>query len=189
MAAFAEHVRSLGGHPHSPKQYKDEFLAAIEERREERLSAVREGRAPAEGLLVPGTMALLEALRARGLRVYLASGTAHEDIVRESALLGLTPMFDGIYGSSPAHFNKRQLLEWIVASGVEGGEIVVFGDGRVEIEEAKAVGAIAVGVASDEEGCLTVDAKKRGWLIEAGADYIVPNFLDEGIPRIVAGEL
>ena len=65
---------------------------------------------------------------------------------------------------------------------------MAFGDGRVEIEVTKAVGGTAVGIATDEETCLTVDAKKRGWLIHAGADYIAPNFLRTAeLLEVVAG--
>ena len=41
----------------------------------------------------------------------------------------------------------------------------------------KQVGGVAVGVASDEPECQTVDEWKRKRLIGVGADYIVPNFL------------
>jgi phosphoglycolate phosphatase len=186
MAAFADHVRTLGGEPLSPAQYKADFIALLEAEKIERLDAVRAGTRPASDLLVPGTVELLGALRNRGIRVYLASGTAHEDICYESELLGIAALFDGIYGSAPGRMSKREVLEWIVESGVGRDEVLTFGDGRVEIEETKAVGGTAVGVATDEEsGCIAVDPKKRGWLIEAGADYIIPNYLDAGVMRIV----
>jgi phosphoglycolate phosphatase-like HAD superfamily hydrolase len=189
MAAFADHVRALGGSPLAASRYKADFLELMEKGTSERLLAVEEGRAPADGLLVPGTRNFLSALRARGLVVYLASGTAHDEICRDAELLGIAEFFDGIYGSAPGRFSKRELLDWIVASGVAGDEILAFGDGRVEIEETKAVGGTAVGLATDEAECLTVDPKKRAWLIDAGADYIVPNYLDEGLFDIVAGRM
>jgi hypothetical protein len=42
----------------------------------------------------------------------------------------------------------------------------------------KKVGGTAVGVASAEPECLTVDEWKRKRLIGVGADFIVPNYLD-----------
>jgi phosphoglycolate phosphatase len=187
MAAFADHVQALGGNALPPAEYKSRFLDLMEHGTSERLSAVAEGRAPADDLMVPGTRDFLRALRDRGLAVYLASGTAHDEICRDAELLGITDLFRGIYGSAPGRFTKRELLDWIVESGIPGEEILTFGDGRVEIEETKAVGGTAVGVATDEMRCLEVDAKKRGWLIDAGADYIVPNYLDPGIFDIVMG--
>ncbi len=189
MAAFADHVRSLGGSPLAASRYKADFLELMELGTSERLAAVEQGRAPADGLLVPGTRAFLAALRARGLKIYLASGTAHDEICRDAELLGVAEFFDGIYGSAPGRFSKRELLDSIVASGMAGDEILTFGDGRVEIEETKAVGGTAVGVASDEAACLAVDAKKRAWLIDAGADFIVPNYLDDGLFDIVTGRM
>ena len=51
----------------------------------------------------------------------------------------------------------------------------------MEIEEGRAVDALAVGVASDEAALLAgsdpgVDAWKRSRLIAAGADVILPDF-------------
>jgi len=190
MNAFADHVRSLGGKPLSAEQYKAQFIASLEHEKNERLRSVRSGERPTSDLLVPGTVELLQALRLRNVRVYLASGTAHQDIVYESELLGIAELFDGIYGSAPDRMTKRELLEWIIGSDLRHDEVLAFGDGRVEIEETKAVGGIAVGVATDEEsGCLEVDVKKRGWLIDAGADYIIPNYLDEDVIDLVTGEL
>jgi len=189
MEAFADHVRSLGGAPLSAVRYKAMFVERMDLGMWERLTAVKEGRAPADSLLLPGTRRLLEALRDRGLRVYLASGTAHDEICRDAALLGIDHLFDDIHGSAPGRLSKRGLLESIVESGIAADEIVTFGDGRVEIEETKAVGGAAVGVASSEPRCMEIDVKKRGWLIAAGADYIIPNYLDPAVLDIVAGQL
>lgn len=181
MEPYVEHVRRLGGEPKTAAEYKAAFMIRLEKLRAERLTAVQEGRAPADALLVRGIREFLESLQGRGLDIYLASGSAHDEILRESKLLGIEQYFKGIYGSSPESLTKRELLERIVASGTDSRAIVMFGDGRVEIEEAKRVGGAAVGVASDEPECLDVDLKKRAWLAEAGADYIVPNYLEDGL--------
>ena len=59
---------------------------------------------------------------------------------------------------------------------LSGPELVTFGDGYVEIEDTKAVGGIAVGVASDEVNRRGINEWKRARLIQAGADLIVPDF-------------
>mgnify|MGYP004586379549 CR=1 FL=1 len=62
-------------------------------------------------------------------------------------------------------------------NGLQGHELVGFGDGFVEIENVKERGGFAVGVATDEkhhDG--RVDAWKRERLIRAGADIIIPDF-------------
>jgi phosphoglycolate phosphatase-like HAD superfamily hydrolase len=177
MTAFADHVRSLGGDPLPAERYKSDFMAIMEHSRSARL-------ANPVNLLVPGTLELLTALKAQHLEIYLASGSAHSEVAFEAELLGIAPFFDGIYGSAPGIPNKRELLNRILASGIEGPEILTFGDGHAEIEETRAVGGIAVGVATDEAECLKTDPKKRRWLIEAGADYIVANFLDPELPSL-----
>ena len=185
MAAFAGHVAALGAVPLTAEAYKAEFIRRMEHRRSARLNAVESGRGHPDELLVPGSRALLENLRAAGMRLFLASGTAHEDICREARLLGIDVYFEGIYGSAPTSLTKRELLAHIIATGVPGERILMFGDGRTEIEETKEAGGTAIGVASDEEECLAVDIKKRGWLADAGADYIIANYLEEGLLPLV----
>ncbi|MES1256773.1 MAG: HAD family hydrolase [Acidobacteriota bacterium] len=180
MLAFAAHVTALGGKALSGLEYRREFFARTAGRQAARLREVEQGRMAPDGLLVPGARALLEALQSRGLRVWLASGTAHDDIVREARLLDIERYFDDIHGSAPDRLSKSELLEHIVAGGIPAEAILMFGDGQVEIEVTRAAGGTAVGVATDERECLTVDPGKRSWLIGAGADYIVPNFLDPG---------
>lgn len=192
MTAFEEQVRRLGGNPPPASQLKADFFATLAPIHAERLAAVREGRRPAGSLLVPGAVEFLAALRARGMKVYLASGTKHEDIVAESELLGIAEYFDDMHGSSPHRFSKLELLQWIVASGVPPEEVITFGDGRVEIEASHAVGGISVGIATDEDGGGAdpggVDIKKRAWLIEAGADYIAADYLHPSLMQVVLGE-
>jgi phosphoglycolate phosphatase len=185
MAAFASHVESLGAIPLAAEAYKAEFIRRMDRRKSERLSAAAAGRTQPDELLVPGSRALLEGLRAEGIRIFLASGTAHDDICRETKLLRIEHYFEGIYGSAPHRPTKRELLAHIIASGIPGERILTFGDGRVEIEDTKEVGGTAIGVATDELECLAIDVKKRGWLAGAGADYIIPNYLEEGLLRLV----
>ncbi|HUL52994.1 MAG TPA: hypothetical protein VLT83_06245, partial [Opitutaceae bacterium] len=72
---------------------------------------------------------------------------------------------------------KREVLARIIrASGARGEEIVVIGDGPVELREARRRAAFAVGVASDEVRRHGLNLPKRTRLIRAGADLIVPDF-------------
>jgi hypothetical protein len=45
----------------------------------------------------------------------------------------------------PMMLDMMILLEHLIASGVQASGILTFGDGRVEIQEAKAAGGTAVG--------------------------------------------
>ncbi|MDE3197861.1 MAG: HAD family hydrolase [Acidobacteriota bacterium] len=187
MQAFADHVRALGGEPQSAPDYKAEFLARIDGARQRRVDDLNAGRITCDDLMVPGSRSLLTELRDAGVRIFLASGTAHDVVCEEAALLRIDGYFEGIYGSAPSLPSKRGLLERLIGSGIEPEEILTFGDGQVEIGDTKAVGGIAVGVASDEPDCREVDPKKRVWLMAAGADYIIPHYRVPGLLREVAG--
>jgi phosphoglycolate phosphatase-like HAD superfamily hydrolase len=73
-------------------------------------------------------------------------------------------------------------------AGFRATELLVFGDGYVEVEEVKKAGGTAVGVATAEPDCLVIDDWKRNRLVKVGADFIVPNYLNTNeIDRIVLG--
>ena len=180
MIAFAEAVAARGGKPLEPLAYKKMYLDLLWQKIENRVEALRRGEDP-EKYLVPGARALLEQLKDRGLKMYLASGTDEVFMKEEARLLGITPYFEGgVYGALDDYkkFSKAILIQRILATAdFQGNQFLGFGDGYVEIEEVKNVGGVAVGVASDEPACANVDEWKRLRLIGVGADYIVPNFL------------
>ncbi len=181
MIALAEQVKRRGGTPLDPLVYKRRYLDRLHTVIAGRLSELRGGHCSPDKYLVPGARALLEALQARGLKLYLASGTDEPYMKEEAALLDVARYFDGgVYGAldDPEAFSKRLLVQKILGlPGVRGSHILAFGDGYVEIEEVKQVGGVAVGVATDEPACQVPDEWKRQRLIGAGADYIIANYL------------
>jgi phosphoglycolate phosphatase-like HAD superfamily hydrolase len=181
MIEFAAQVEKRGGKPLEPLQYKKMYLDLLWEQIKGRVEELKSGKAEPEKYMVPGSRALLESLKERGLKLYLASGTDEMYMKEEARLIDVTKYFDGgVYGALDDYksFSKKILVQKILAStDVRGAEIIGFGDGYVEIEEVKLVGGVAVGVASTEPECMTVDQWKRQRLIGVGADYIVPNYL------------
>jgi phosphoglycolate phosphatase len=180
MIAFAEAVEARGGKALDPLAYKKMYLDLLWGKIEKRVEALRHGKADPEEFMVPGSRALLERLRDKGLKMYLASGTDEIYMKEEARLLGVTQYFDGgVYGAKDDYsFSKAILIQRILSSAeFQGHEFLGFGDGYVEIEEVKNVGGVAVGVASEEPACTRVDEWKRQRLIGVGADYIVPNYL------------
>jgi phosphoglycolate phosphatase-like HAD superfamily hydrolase len=181
MIAFADAVQARGGKPLDPLVYKKMYLDLLWQKIEKRVEGLRKGQTDPEQFLVPGSRALLERLRDKGLKMYLASGTDEIYMKEEARLLGVTPYFDGgVYGALDDYksFSKAILIQRILSTAeFQGNEFLGFGDGYVEIEEVKNVGGVAVGVASEEPGCGRVDEWKRQRLIGVGADYIVPNYL------------
>jgi phosphoglycolate phosphatase-like HAD superfamily hydrolase len=181
MMALADAIRERGGTPEEPIVYKKMYLDRLSHHIGHRLEALRSGRAAAREYLVPGSIALLDALKDRGLTLYLASGTDHADVVEEAKLLGIYDYFAGVFGALDdlKSFSKGLLIKRIIDSAeFRGHEFLGFGDGYVEIEEIKKVGGIAVGVATNEPECLNVDTCKRDRLVGVGADIIVPNYLN-----------
>ena len=180
MIELAAQVERRGGRPLEPAAYKRMYLDRLHLKIGGRLADLRAGGSP-EKYLVPGARALLEALDARGLTMYLASGTDQEFMRLEADLLDVSRYFPGrVYGALDDYrsFSKRILIEHIIASAeCRGDEFLGFGDGYVEIENIKQVGGVAVGVATDEPACLQVDPWKRNRLAGVGADFIIPNYL------------
>ncbi|HZT32437.1 MAG TPA: HAD family hydrolase [Bryobacteraceae bacterium] len=181
MVEFAEQIASRGGQPLDPLAYKKMYLELLHARIRYRIEELRSGQAPPEKYLVPGARELVQALRERGLKLYLASGTDQEYMREEAHLLGIAPYFDGgVYGALDDYksFSKKILIQRLIASAhVRGDEFLGFGDGYVEIENIKEVGGVAVGVATAEPECRAVDEWKRQRLAGVGADFIIPNFL------------
>jgi phosphoglycolate phosphatase-like HAD superfamily hydrolase len=180
MIELADQIRARGGTPLDPLAYKTMYLERLHEKIKDRLEDLETGRVPPERYMVPGSRALLEALRARGLKLYLASGTDHVYMKREADLLDVSRYFDGgVYGALDDYksFSKKILVQQVIAkSECRGEEFLCFGDGYVEIENVKEVGGVAVGVATDEPDCMKVDDWKRKRLAGVGADFIVPHY-------------
>ena len=184
MIELAEQVKRRGGRPQEPLEYKRLYHDRLWRHIRGRVEGLRGGAIAPERLTVPGARAMLEALRARGLRLCLASGTDEMYTVDEARLLGVAEFFDGgIRGAVDDYkrFSKRILIQRLIAEqGMKPGELLAFGDGYVEIKNAREAGGLAVGVATDEPDCLRVNQWKRNRLVKVGADVIIPNFLEAG---------
>ena len=184
MMQFAERVQERGRQPQDPLWYKHEYLRRLGERIEGRLSALRSGAKTPEEFQVYGSRALLESLRARGLTLYLASGTDEVFVKQEAELLQLTEFFGPhIYGAKDDYkaFSKAMIIEKILKDhGIQGRQLLAFGDGYVEIQNTKQVGGMAIAVASDEanNGSGQVDPWKRERLLGVGADAVLPDYRD-----------
>ena len=180
MIRLAEEVRKRGGASPDPVVFKHRYHERLDRHIKGRIQGLRSGVVEAEDLMVPGSEDLLRNLERRGLTLYLASGTDEVYVREEVDLLGLTPFFeDRVYGALDRYrdFSKERVIrDLIAAQGIEGEELLGFGDGYVEIENVKSAGGTAVGVASEEALRRGVNAWKRERLIQAGADLIIPDF-------------
>jgi phosphoglycolate phosphatase-like HAD superfamily hydrolase len=184
MIQLAERVKERGGQPHEPLWYKHEYLRRLDARIARRVEGLRNGSLRPDDLLVAGVRATLERVSALGLPLYLASGTDERYVKQEAELLAVTRYFGPrIYGALDDYkqYSKKIVIERILReNGIDGRQLLAFGDGYVEIENTKEVGGLAVAVASDEahNGSGQFDEWKRQRLLGVGADVVIPDFRD-----------
>ena len=182
MMQLAEEIEKRGGEPKEPLDYKDEYNNRLLPIVEQRIANLADGTLSGEILRVPMSLEFLKSLHDMGVQCYLASGTDVEFVKNEAELLGVANFFNGgIHGALREYkkFSKAMVIQKILKDfELSGSELLIIGDGYVEIENAKAVGAIAVGVASVEDNFYNMNADKRERLIRVGADIIIPDFRD-----------
>ncbi len=182
MRWLVDAVRRHGlvGEPLTAAQYKQIYLERLLVTVNERVERVARGEVPPSAAMIAGAEEFVRALYERGVKLYLASGTDHPYVLREASVLGIDHYFiGGIYGALDATEanNKERIIQRILDEhGLSGNELLVVGDGPVEIREAVARGAIALGMATDE-------VIRHGWnphkvrrLTNAGADMLAPDF-------------
>ena len=132
-------------------------------------------------MLIPGARPLVEELHRRGLLLVIASGTELDHVRRETLVLQLGTYFgERVFGplANDPRFSKEAVLRQLIREhGLRGEEIVAIGDGPAEMLAVKAVGGLALGVASDEVAMSgQINRLKRDHLLRAGADAIVPDY-------------
>ncbi len=180
MLRFVEEIEKRGGKAKSALEYKHQYLQLINEHIKSRLAEFETGAMDPDQYMVPGSRSILALFKEKGVSCYLASGTDEPFVIKEARLLRIDSLFKEIWGAQDAYltFSKKIAIERILKeSNISGENLVVFGDGYVEMQEAKAHGAIAIGVASNETTRAGVNPWKRERLIKAGADVIIPDFV------------
>lgn len=159
--------------------YKEEYNRRLMRMISGRIAAVEQGTQSAEEYLILGARPFLQALRDKGVDVYVASGTDHKDVVHEAEILGLDGLFNEIKGAPErqAACSKEAVMRRIIdGRGISGDELVLVGDGKVEIALGVENGAFALGIASDEKQRCGVNEQKRRRLTAAGAHAITGDF-------------
>ena len=182
MKWLAETVKARGMNPGAsgdPWWYKGEYNRRLMEDVSLRVENVKTGRLPRENYMIPGSEAFLKALKDKGVKLYVASGTDHPDVVNEASALGLSEYFTLIAGAPVAAEScskEKVIADLIENEGLSGADFAVIGDGKVEIRLGSEAGARTVGLASDEVSLGNVNPVKRERLIKAGADVICGDF-------------
>ncbi len=172
----------------TPQQYKTIYNEALLSHIEKKSSLVRKGLLSVEDVTMKGAVSFLRHLYEKGTKLYLASGTDQEDVIAEARLLGYDTLFEGrIKGSvgNVASDPKKEVIDQILTeSGLiegateKGVSCIVFGDGPVEMREARKHNIPAVGVLSDEKQRYGKNLDKRERLILGGANLLISDFSD-----------
>ena len=160
------------------EQYKQRLLLEVEGR----VQAVKTGQEPRERYLIAGSLDFLEALKAAGILMYLASGTDHDDVVREASALDVAHYFTLIKGAPRRQVDcsKEAVIRSLLKEeGLQASSLLVVGDGKVEIALGAAYGAYTLGLASDEAQGQGINHDKVERLKTAGAHLIYGDFLQK----------
>ncbi len=185
MIQLCDEIRKRGGTPKDAIIYKQRYNDLLNAHIANRIKNLETGAVEPDEYMLKGTRKLLDNLVDRGLVLYLASGTDHAYVRQEADLLDVSRYFDGrIFGAQDQHenFSKAMVIRDIMKThGIGGSGLIGFGDGYVEIENVKAVGGTAIGVASDEARREGIDTWKRDRLIGVGADFIIPEYREQDI--------
>ncbi len=169
-----------------PYGYKDIYNERLMVPVNERIRKLETGELSVDKVTLSGALEFVKTLRARGLTLYVFSGTDQDDVRNEAAKVGAAQYFNEIWGAvrSVEEYSKEKVLKEIIKThDLHGTEVMVVGDGPVEIRSGKENGCITVGVASNEVEGHGWDESKRQRLLRAGADIMVPDF-SEGVALI-----
>ncbi len=184
MQWLEEKVREYGLNPqvYDKWWYKDEYNRRLLNMVEKRVQSLERGEKSPKDFMILGVEDFVKRLHSKGIDLYVASGTDHPDVVREVASLGLSSYFTRVAGAPERRVDcsKEAVLRSLIEErGLAGEELVVIGDGKVEIALGVEAGGITVGAATDEIRKHGVNPAKRVRLIGAGAHVIVGDFRNQ----------
>jgi phosphoglycolate phosphatase len=180
--AFARYAGARNLAVPEPEHLREAYQDTLDRHIAERAERVRTKAVPADSYVVAGARPFLEYLHTKGVRLSVLSSTVEHRVREEAELLGIASYFEGrIHGSppDPTGYSKRAVFERILhADGIGGDGLLAFGDGPVEIADARHLGGLAVAVCTDEHinGSGECDPLKREQLLEAGAHFAIPDF-------------
>lgn len=160
--------------------YKREYNRRLMEQVKTRTSLIESGKARREDYTIAGAKEFLTELKNNGVVLYLASGTDHGDMANEAKLLGVYELFTEVRGApeNAAACSKEAVLGRLFEEmSISPENVLVVGDGKVEIALGAKYGAYTLGAATNEKERCGVNKAKRKRLIAAGADMITGDFL------------
>lgn len=181
MQWLKEQVEKQGDTALDVWEYKAEYNRRLMQSVEKKRKIAGNGKR--EDFLIKDCEIFLKALKKKGIKIYGASGTDDADVKEEARILGLDKYFDEIRGAMPfsTDCSKEATLKSLMQN-FSGENLLVVGDGPVEIRLGKELGALTIGVAANENNLSGFDEAKINRLTKAGAHVLIDSFTDlEGI--------
>ena len=183
MMRLTEEVTKRGGAPKDPLKYKQEYNQRLSRAIAQRIEDLKAGKARPDDFLVKGSRQFLDELQRRQVQCSLASGTDIEFVLEEAKLLGIEKYFgDRIHGALRNYkdFSKEKVIRKILQDfSLSGPELLIVGDGYVEIQNGRDVDAVTAGIYTPEKNRYHMNDNKRERLLRAGAHLLAPD-LSEG---------
>lgn len=165
---------------HDPWWYKDEYNRRLLEMIKTRTDKLLSGELKPDDFLIKGSYEFISALFQKGIEIYIVSGTDDSDVRKEVEALGITKFVKQVSGAPfrKAKCSKDKVIKDLIGvRGLHGSELLIIGDGRVEVALGAQAGAVTIGAATDEIRRSGINDSKRTRLIRAGANAIVGDFL------------
>lgn len=195
MYALADEIEKRGQPRPDASVYFHRYMDLLISRTETRIAEINSDTKSPDDFLVPGSRPLVERLAADGLLLVIASGTELSEVRREAEILKIDQHFGlrvfGPVNNDPKFSKERVLRQLMAEHNLRGEQIVAIGDGPAEIRAIKAVGGLALGVASEEVNRNgSINALKRDHLLRAGADVIFPDYRNlDSVLRLLNSDL
>ena len=167
------------GAPSDPWYYKKLYNDRLMDKIASGISDAENGNSA--DYLISGSIEFLSWLKNAGCTLFAASGTDNADVRHEAGVLGVSGYFTRIEGAKPMSEScskEAALRELIGESGNKPENILVVGDGPVEIKLGREFGTLTLCVASDEKKRRGFNPRKVERLTDAGAHAIVDCFED-----------
>jgi len=182
MFWLEKQVREYGKNPEIKDAwwYKEEYNRRLMEVVKTRTDKLIRGELSPEDYRIKGSYEFMEDLYNKGIEIYIASGTDDVDVQREVQSIGVKQFVKHVAGAPhrKVDCSKEAVIKSLLEDkGLKGNELLLAGDGKVEISLGIDAGAIALGVATDEVKRYGVNNFKRNKLIKAGAHAIVGDFI------------
>lgn len=185
MQWLAQKVKEYGINPevHDHWWYKDQYNRRLMQKVQARLDSLRSGLCDVSEFLIKGSREFIQKLYDNDIKLYVASGTDDIDVKNEVKALGLSEYFTIVAGAPyrRAECSKEAVIKGLIEnSGIDSRNILVIGDGKVEIRLGNEAGTLTLGAATDEVNLYGINRIKEKKLIDAGADAIAGDFIDIG---------